>query len=128
MFYVGVFAHYDGTDKASDARVTKLEKLGHSLGRGERFLNQHPPQEVDGRRYRALIFQMPDRFILRNDVIQKTMRVYQCDWQTAKFHCYRLAATNIFGKQDVWADALAAAEAQTPAQVSEPDAPAVATE
>ncbi len=109
MFYVGVFAHYEGADKAHLVKVKILEKLGHSVGRGERFLKEHPVK-IDGEhKYRALIFQLPPRFILSNDAIRHTMKVYRCDWQTAKFHCYRLSATNVLGKQDVWEDVLTAA-------------------
>lgn len=110
MFYVGAFVSYNGAREAHKAQIKKIEKLGHSVGRGERFLKQHPPTLDGDVKYRAMVLQMPDRFILRNDVIQHTMRVYKCDWATAKFHCYRLAATNVLGKQDVWDDVLTAAK------------------
>lgn len=110
MFYVGVHVHYNGANQARQAHVRKMEKLGHSVGRGERFLKDHPVKEVGDLRYRAMVLQLPNGFILRNDVIQNTMRIYQCDWQTAKFHCYRLSAQNVLGKQDVWADVLTAAQ------------------
>lgn len=110
MFYVGVYVNYNGANEASKAVVKKLEKLGHSIGRGERFLKQHPPKIDGDLKFRAMVLQLPNGFILRNDVIQQTMRVYKCDWETAKFHVYRLSATNVLGKQDVWDDVLTAAK------------------
>lgn len=110
MFLVGAYAAYEGADKARFTKVRKLEKLGYSTGRAERFLKEHASKEFDGDRYRALVFVLPPKFILRNDIIRTTIKAYQCDWETAKFHVYRLAAVNVLGKQDVWADVLTAAE------------------
>ena len=104
MFYVGVYVHYEGSEKAKEARVKVVEKLGHSRGRAERFLNSHPVVEVDGFKYRALVMVMPDRFRLSNDVIKLSMRAYECDWQNAKFHCYRMSAQDVIGNKDVWPD------------------------
>ena len=114
MFYVGAFVSYNGARDAHKAQVKIVEKLGHSIGRGERFLKEHPVKMEGETKYRAMVLQIPNGFVLRNDVIQYTMRTYNCDWLTSKFHCYRLAATNVLGKQDVWDDVLTAAkEAET---------------
>lgn len=111
MFYVGVYCVYEGANKAGQSLVKVLDKLGPHPGRAERFLVEHPPTEKDGNKYRAMVLVLPPSFRLRNDVIASAVKAYRCDWQTAKFHCYRLAAVNVLGKQDVWSDVLAEAEA-----------------
>jgi hypothetical protein len=129
MFYVGVHVVYEGADKARFSKVRLLDKLGRAQGRAERFLVNNPPVEKQGLRYRAMVLVLPPKFVLRNDMIQAAVKAYQCDWQTAKFHVYRLAAVNVLGKQDVWADVMtAASEAEAAKQstdtVPEPVNPA----
>lgn len=106
MFYVGAFAHYNGARDIGATKVQVLEKLGHSRGRAERFLTTHPPKEINGKSHRAIVFVLGDGFRLANDAIQLSARVHHCEWTEAKFHCYRLAAKDAIGKQDVWADLL----------------------
>lgn len=106
MFYVGAFAHYNGARNITATEIRVLEKLGRSRGRAERFLNTHQPKEIDGKTYRAIVFVLGDGFLLRNDAIQLSARVHKCGWVVAKFHCYRLGATDAIGKQDVWQDLL----------------------
>jgi hypothetical protein len=118
MFYVGVHASYEGADKARFTKVRLLDKLGRSAGRAERFLVNNPPVQKQGLLYRSMVLVLPPKFILRNDQIQVAIKAYQCDWQTAKFHVYRLAAVNVLGKQDVWSDVLTAANAAEAAQQS----------
>jgi len=104
MFYVGVYLHYEGSEKAKEATVKVIEKLGHSRGRADRFLNSYPTLETDGKKFRALVLVLPDRFRLSNDVIKMSMRAYECDWQHAKFHAYRMSCQDVVGNQDVWSD------------------------
>lgn len=134
MFYVGVHVVYEGASKARFSKVRLLDKLGRSSGRAERFLVNNPPVEKQGERYRAMVLVLPPKFVLRNDVIQAAVKAYRCDWQTAKFHCYRLAAVNVLGKQDVWADVMTAASeaeaamqstANPPEQILEANVPVV---
>ena len=122
MFYVGVHVSYDGANKARLAQVRLLDKLGTRRGRAERFLTNNPPLMKDGVLYRAMVLALPPSFILRNDVINMSLKSYRCDWQTAKFHAYRLAAVDVLGKSDVWSDVLAKAEEPvlTPEQAPEP--------
>jgi len=129
MLYVGAYVHFVGEEKSLQTKIRTIETLGHSRGRAERFLDSHPPIALtDGEHYRAIVFAMPEGFRLRNDVIKLTIRKYNCDWQTAKFHCYRLAAQDAIGRQDVWQDLhtkqqeLQAAQQTTAAPLSEASA------
>lgn len=134
MFFVGVVVSYEGANKARLAKVQMIDKLGRSAGRAERFLVNNPPVVKGDLKYRAMVLVLPPKFILRNDIIQATIKAYRCDWQTAKFHAYRLAAVNVLGKQDVWSDVLTAANeaeaamqstANPPEQVLEANVPVV---
>lgn len=104
MFYVGVYVHYEGASKAQESKVRVIEKLGHSRGRAERFLNSHPPMTIGDKLYRPIVMVMPDRWRLSNDVIKASMEAFDCDWQLAKFHCYRMASRDVLGSADVWKD------------------------
>lgn len=134
MFYVGVHVSYEGSNKALFSKVRLMDKLGQSQGRAERFLVNNPPVHQDGLQYRAMVLVLPTKFILSNDMIRAAVKAYRCDWQTAKFHVYRLSAVNVLGKQDVWDDVLTAAKeaeaamqstANPPEQILEANVPVV---
>jgi hypothetical protein len=116
-FFVGAHTSFRGKEKSlvNDTKVRILEKLGHSSGRAKRFLNTHKPLKViehvpdkDGnpvgveRHYRAIVFKMPNGYRLQNDVVRAIIKDLKCDWQTAKFHAYRIAAQDVVGNQEDW--------------------------
>ncbi len=102
MFYVGAYTTFAGAKPGNNTEVKTLEKLGHSRGRAERFLDQHPRMDVGGKSYRAVIFQLPNGFILRNDMIRLAMEKYECDWSTAKFQIYREASQDVLARRKDW--------------------------
>lgn len=104
MFFVGTYSTFSGADSVENTKVKDLEKLGHSAGRANRYLNSHRPSVYNGVQYRAVVFVLPERFRLANDLIRATIKHYKCDWDTAKFHCYRLAAVDITGNKEDWSD------------------------
>lgn len=104
MFYVGIVSSFANKKEAVGVQCSVLEKLGHSLGRAHRFLNTHPPKEINGARQRAVVFVLPDGFRLRNDLIQLSIRQYKCSWEAAKFHIYREAAHDVMGNRADWLD------------------------
>ena len=95
MFYVGTCSSFVHKDKAPLTKVSHLEKLGHSRGRAARFLKEHQPIEINGAKHRAVVFELPESFRLRNDWIQTAIKLYRCTWIEAKFHIYREAAANV---------------------------------
>ncbi len=103
LLYVAAYSSFSGKEKAEASLVTIIEKCGGSVGRANRFIDEHRPKVIDGVEYRAIVFVMPNGFVLRNDVIQLTMRQFKCDWQTAKFHIYRERAINVIGRETDWA-------------------------
>lgn len=125
MLYVGAYSNFNGVRESKDpVHVRMLEKLGHSRGRGERFLKEWRRQDqlsVTGTAtiYRSLVLVLPEGFRLRNDVVQQFCRSYSCGWQEAKFHVYRLAAADVMGKSDDWRELLTKNETPT----TEPEAP-----
>lgn len=134
MFYVGTYSTFCGKDSVHLTKVKEVEKLGHSAGRAKRYLNAHKPLTVNhnpaglgcGDIYRGVVFVLSDRFRLNNEVIQMAMRELKCDWQTAKFHCYRVGATDVIGNKEDWADLFPTQ--QSTAEPPEPVNPANAPE
>lgn len=137
MLYVGAYSSFNGVRGSKEpVHVRALEKLGHSRGRGERFLKEWRRQEQvrvtdkidpeDGRHmvvtdiYRALIFMLPEGFRLRNDIVQQFCQNYHCGWTEAKFHVYRLSAIDVMGKSDDWREYL---EKRQETPTTQPDAP-----
>lgn len=117
MMYVGAYSNYRGTTHdGSQFRVRALEKLGHSKGRAERFLKQWRRQEqlllTEDRNghateiFRSIVFVLPENFRLRNDIVQGFCLSHKCEWVEAKFHVYRVWATDIMGKSDDWQEVL----------------------
>ena len=104
MFFVGAYSTFSGADSVENTKVKILEKLGHSAGRATRFLNTHRPAMYNAVQYRAVVFVLPEKFRLPNDLIHATIKHYKCDWDTAKFHCYRLAAVDVTGNKEDWQD------------------------
>jgi len=103
MAYIGAVCRFSGADKVDEAEVRLIEKLGKSRGRAIRFINSHPIKaEANGLIWRSVVFIMPSRFILRNDVIQEYMKRFHCDWQLAKFHCYREHSLDMLIKTEEW--------------------------
>jgi hypothetical protein len=114
MFYVGAVSSFKG--KTEPSNVTILEKLGHSQGRAKRFLDTHPPIQVNGALNRSIVFILTDNFRLRNDLIQLAIRQYKCNWPTAKFHLYREGALDVMGNKADWADIFPEAPPLEPAE------------
>lgn len=107
MFYVGTCSSFSNKKTAQDSRVSILEKLGHSRGRAERFLNDHPPVEINGKLHRAAVFCLPEGFRgLNNAFIKTAIKLYKCTWIEAKFHIYRETARDIIVNRAQWADLL----------------------
>lgn len=105
MFFVGVICRFNGMDQVEKAEVSLVEKLGRSKGRAIRFINDHPMRAGhSGVVWRALAFILPDRFRLSNDMIQDAMHRFKCDWQLAKFHCYREHSLDFMVKTTEWPD------------------------
>lgn len=104
MFFVGVMSTFKGSKEKGDAKVLLLEKLGHSQGRAKRFLDTHPPLDVNGETNRSVVFVLPDNFRLQNDIIREAIKQYKCSWNTGKFHIYREAAKDVMGNKADWVE------------------------
>jgi hypothetical protein len=102
MFYVGAYSTFHGKDKVETTKVKLLEKFGPHLGRGKRWLDEHKPKEIDGEKYRAIVFVLPRGFRLSNDVVKMAIKRFKCDWQTAKFHVYRESLVDVVGNKADW--------------------------
>jgi hypothetical protein len=102
MFYVGAYSTFSGNSKVETTKVKLVEKFGPHIGRGKRWLDEHKPKEIDGERYRAIVFALPPGFRLSNDVVKMAIKRFKCDWQTAKFHIYRERHVDIIGNKEDW--------------------------
>lgn len=118
MFFVGAYSTFAGTNSVVPVKVKKLEKLGHSRGRAKRFIDEHRVVTTDDGLVRAVVFVLPEKFRLSNDLIRETIKAFKCDWETAKFHCYRLATVDVIGHGPDWPEVQLPASTEAP--IAEP--------
>ena len=102
MFLVGSYSTFAGASKVETTKVKLVEKFGPHPKRANRWLDAHPPKEIDGDKYRSIVFVLPRNFRLSNDMVQAAIKRFKCDWQTAKFHVYREHLVDVIGNKADW--------------------------